>query len=436
MPKRLYIVLALAVLIGLRCRVPARTGPPAPAANATLADLKEFYREGETNVVTPPYVVHATVTASSSDGNYDGVLVLRDATGGLELSFSKSWALRSVRPGTPIALEAHGLTVGGFGGVVRLGSRRSDGRFAALPDTALDRRLTVVGRPVAPVPEDVAAYALGPRHYSRLVRVCGVQVANADTSGTFASELAARNVRLEDCAGSGFTLRTSAGAGFAKAPLPTGRGCVTGIASAYRGEVQLRVRSLADVALGGPRCARELGGASGSEATASASTPRDSLSADFDGVPTRQPFTDGGWTNAGQGTWETRAYDGNGYLQASAYDAATDTVDAWLVTPAIGTASAKTLTFRTAHAYYKHDGLQVLASANFAPGTSPRRANWRPLPATLADADTPDNEWVDSGPISLPVTSDTLYVAFRYRGAKGAGETTTFRLDKVSVRPH
>ena len=435
--QRLVYLLAAAVLVGPGCRSPSRTPLPGPPATATIADLKEFYADGAIQTVTAPYTIHAVVTASPEYGNFAGRIILEDATGGIELRIDDNVVGRVPRVGSSVALDAHGLAVGGFGGVVKLGREGVERKFAALSDTAIPRRLSAVGRPAPRPAKTVYAYALGPQHYSELVRVCGVQVAAVDTAGAYVTSSRARNAQLVDCAGNTLTLRTSARASFAKAPLPSGRGCVTGIVSAYRGDLQLQARTLEDVDLTQARCTppptpAELRAAS----VALAAVPRDSFALDFDGFPTREPFVADGWTNTGRGEWVIRDYKGNGYLQASAYGGSRDTVDAWLITPAINTASAKTLTFRTAKAYYKHDGLEVLTSADFVPGTPPRSANWRPLDPPLANAESADYEWVNSGDLRLPTTSETLCVAFRYRGAKTGGETTTFRLDDVSLKPH
>ena len=272
-----------------------------------------------------------------------------------------------------------------------------------------------------------------------MVRVCGVQIAHRDTTGTFASpeDKRARNVALVDCAGNEVTLRTSGYAVFAEALLPKGNGCVAGVASAYRGEVQLRARTLADVQLTGERCVAPPTAAEvEAQRNAAAAVPRSSVTEDFEGHVAREPFRGEGWTSVGSGAWAVREYDGNGYVQASAYNSKAPSVDAWLITPAIAGDVEHVLTFRTATAYHRHDGMTVLLSTDFVPGQAPETATWMSLSARLADAETADNEWVESGELVLPATSARTHVAFRYRGSGPEGKTTTFRLDKVFVKPH
>ena len=429
-------------VVGWRCAGVIRGGAPAGAvvANATLADVKEYYRPGAVSPVTAPLIVAATVVAAADGGNFHGRLVLEDATGGITaMVATDAEALAAFGVGDAVVLRAEGLAVGGASGSVVIGVTPTDGRGGLDPlprgSGALARYGDASARPA--IATRVPAQALRPSHYGRLVEVCGVQVARADTGGTFAHVRArrARNVTLVDCAGNRLVLRTGGRASFAEAPLPTGSGCVTGVASTYRGQPQLRARTRDDISLSGTRCTPPPTEAELRLArVAAARVPRAEVVEAFEGQVARAPFRRDGWTDGGTDAWTSRSFEGNGYVQVSAYGSSAGEVDAWLISPAVEGTPAKTLSFRTATAYYKHDGLTVLVSRDHVAGADPRVATWTPLDARIADSTSGDNQWVDSGPVRLPAVPDVRYVAFRYRGSGPAGRTSTFRLDDVLIK--
>lgn len=439
--NRYAYLLSLTLLVASACSLlEYRERGRMPEATATIADVKEYYREGRIGTVPAGTVVDGAVVDVDPDR-----LVIEDETGGLLVMITLGSAQRKSMPhGQRVWLDVSGLAVGGYDGVVRLGAAGEGSGLLPVPIEGSLERLSTRGRPERFAPTDVAAYALGPRHYNRLVRVCGVQVVAADTAGAFADAVSgrARNVTLTDCRGNEFTLRTGGGAGFAEAPLPKGHGCVTGVASSYRGAVQLSVGTLADVDLRGERCSvslpfdKRVRHAAPSPPSDSPGVMRESFSEHAE----RAVFGRAGWTNvsvpAGAPRWRARDYRGNGYVQATAHGDTLARFESWLISPPIATDSGKRLSFRTAQAYYRHDGLEVLWSGDFGLGMSPGDATWAPLPVAVAGADNAEHEWVTHGPVSLPDLTDTVVVAFRYTGSGPLGETTTFRLDDVLVEPY
>ena len=149
------------------------------------------------------------------------------------------------------------------------------------------------------------------------------------------------------------------------------------------------------------------------------------------------PVSATGWantTNVNNGrTWQAREFDGNVYAQATAFNDAAPSVDAWLVTPKLDFNAGLQIAFETATAFNVHQGLEVLVSTDYVGSGDPSTATWTPLAgATIADGSSGDNNWVQSGDVSLASYSGEGFVAFRYTGA-GSGNTSTFRVDNVVV---
>ncbi len=151
---------------------------------------------------------------------------------------------------------------------------------------------------------------------------------------------------------------------------------------------------------------------------------------DFENVAVR------GWQNVslkGEGTrkWLTRAFDGNLFAQATAFRDEKPEMDTWLISPELDLAQVKTLEFESAAAFWTHDGLSILFSANYD-GTNVEAATWTKIEAKLAGQNDPNYNWIPSGVINLP-TGTTGYIAFRCEGNSSAN-TTTYRLDNIKLK--
>jgi hypothetical protein len=141
-----------------------------------------------------------------------------------------------------------------------------------------------------------------------------------------------------------------------------------------------------------------------------------------------------GWVNKavkGTRTWLTKTFSGNAFAEATAFQSADVENEMWLITPGIKGADAKTLTFESAQAFYKHDGLTVYLSTDFN-GSDIGNATWKKLTFKMPGAADANYDWVQSGSIDVSGYSGTIYIGFQLKGDK-ATNTTTFRLDNVKV---
>ncbi len=160
------------------------------------------------------------------------------------------------------------------------------------------------------------------------------------------------------------------------------------------------------------------------------------LSQDFEIGANNDPVEITGWQNlAANGTrnWLFKEFDGNVYVQATAFNATDPLTESWLITPLVTIDAAKTLTFETAKAFWTHDGLTVWISTDFECDFA--AATWQPVSATLAGQSDADHAFIPSGNIDLsPFIGQSIAIAFKYEGNNGASLTTSYRVDNVVIQ--
>lgn len=141
-----------------------------------------------------------------------------------------------------------------------------------------------------------------------------------------------------------------------------------------------------------------------------------------------------GWVNvAVKGTrkWQAKLFSGNLYAQATSFNDSAPEMESWLITPVINTASASTLSFESAKAFWVHDGLTVWVASNFT--GNPSTTTWTKIDAKVAKTTDPDNTFIPSGSIDLKGYGASVRVGFKYEG-NSATNTSTYRVDNVRVR--
>lgn len=222
---------------------------------------------------------------------------------------------------------------------------------------------------------------------------------------------------------------------FANQNFPTGKVNITAIVSqgGNQAERQINIRQPADITGGSPG-----GGGTGGGGTGGGNTGDPKFSVDFQDQTDFENVKVSGWQNIslkGQDTrvWLARSFQGNLYAQATTFNDPQPEMDTWLISPKIDLAQIKTLQFRSAMAFWRHNGLTVLFSSTYD-GTNVNPSDWQPIEATIAaNTNAEDNQWIDSGLINLPTTSATGYIAFRCVGTSAAN-TTSFRVDDIVLK--
>jgi len=265
--QRLLFCFALASTLGSSCIEKNFDVPPLDGdtvsieANATLADLKEFFEPGAFVEITDSLVVDAIIVADDEAGNFYKKLVLQDETGGIEIQLNQTDLYTSYEEGRLVYVNAQGLFISDYNGLIQIGGapiigtngRQQLGRVEAALIEDILLRGELVGLPDV---QERSITALGPTDLSTLVRVCDIQFTPSDTAGTLADPVAQTtlNRTVEDCDQNTLIVRTSGFADLAMTSVPDCGGCLTGIYSVFSDDKQVFLRDEADLDFDGPRC--------------------------------------------------------------------------------------------------------------------------------------------------------------------------------------
>ncbi|NJL75249.1 MAG: hypothetical protein HC892_09695 [Saprospiraceae bacterium] len=164
---------------------------------------------------------------------------------------------------------------------------------------------------------------------------------------------------------------------FANQNFPTGKVSITAIVSqgGNQSERQINIRKPADIT----------GGGTGGGGTGGGNTGDPKFSVDFQDQTDFENVKVSGWQNIslkGQDTrvWLARSFQGNLYAQATAFNDTKPEMDTWLISPKLDLAQITTLQFRSAMAFWRHNGLTVLFSSTYD-GTNVNPSDWQPIEA-------------------------------------------------------
>jgi hypothetical protein len=221
---------------------------------------------------------------------------------------------------------------------------------------------------------------------------------------------------LQSCGANTLTVRTSNYAHFAQQLTPSGKGSITGIATAYSGTSQMAIRNPGEVSMNGPGCGTVY------------------HTKDFNDAS----LTSGGWSSqivTGTANWSYSTFSGAKFAKASGYySSANNNTEIWLISPAINlSASANpVLTFQTA-AKFSGVQLEVWISTNYTSG-APSTATWTYASGFKLSPNNPGSyAWTPSClvPLSIFKNANTR-IAFKYQSTTGGA--TTYELDDITVR--
>ncbi|MBI1226819.1 MAG: hypothetical protein GC192_16405 [Bacteroidetes bacterium] len=412
---------------------PTEGTDPGLTANATIAQLKALHTLGELETITEDWIVKATVVADDASGNLYQSFVIQDETGGIMVKIETADSYTLYPVGREIYIKCKGLVIGDYNNLYQLGGFiTDDGQLGNI--IKISDHLVRGKKGTPPVPKVKTISELNFDDVNTLVTVTNVQFVVSDTAFTFADPVTRTtyNRDLEDCNGVSLLVRTSGYADFAGVSLPEGGGNLTGILQIYRSDLQFLVRDMNDVQMSGARCS----GPIGPDPCANGSVPVvTGVDENFDALVDYDPVTLNGWTNIalkGTRVWQARAFSGNIYAQATAFNDASPEMDTWLISPRIDLTQAQVLTFETAKSFWTHDGLSVMISTDFQ--CDPTSATWQPLNATIAKQSDADNAFIPSGDVDLSAfVGQKIAIGFHYIGGSGAGQTGTFRVDNIKL---
>jgi len=147
------------------------------------------------------------------------------------------------------------------------------------------------------------------------------------------------------------------------------------------------------------------------------------------------------WINVNTGTgdrlWHVRQFNNNKFADFSSNfsdNAVTD--ENWLITPEIQIEKPSSFRFSTEVRFHNFDNLSVWISTNYDGTTEGiSTADWQPLEAFISGAsENGNNTFTESGEIDLSQYIDTkIRIGFKYVGSKSANQSSTYRIDNITI---
>lgn len=234
---------------------PTGTEEPEGTSKVSVQYLKSLYR-GYPLRITEDLELHVVVAANDLFGAFPYTLVVQDETGGIEIKISVRGLYTEFAVGQQLLLRCQELTLGGYGGLVQLGTASADLDYETgfIAEVVLPSYLNKTGRPIVEVlPETVTIEGLLPRHVDKLVALEQVQFTGDELSLSWCDDEYAGTRHIVDPAGNILEVWTHPDASFAGNVLPSGSGYIEGILSYFNKSYQLRVFSPKNVLMRGKR---------------------------------------------------------------------------------------------------------------------------------------------------------------------------------------
>lgn len=257
MSSKLHYILALGAMLLVGCGYDSHTPPSDLLAstmpNATIESLRYYAEEGVE--VAEEIVVEGTVVADDKSGNFYRAIVVEDSSGAVEVRLGL-YDLGAHYPiGCRVTIEAQGLAVAYYDGVLTLGREIYDwsgGRMEPIePRDEISKRIEVTAKGTPPQPTTLPIGALTTEMCGRLIRVEGVHYVGQESSWGITDYSTEADREFADTSGAKILVRTSRYADFAEHNIPTEEVAITGIlyTKRYKGEdlFILKMRDLGDV---------------------------------------------------------------------------------------------------------------------------------------------------------------------------------------------
>ena len=241
-------------MLAVSCSYPERvdwdgTDTDGGSSFVSIAHVKSVYR-GYPYTFTEDWRLRGVVVSSDRYGNCYKSLFVSDSTGAVELRLDREELFVDYPMGTQVEIACNGLTIGSYGGMLRLGAPPSGGyETGYVVEKDIGAVVHVTGMsPQAVEPLPRAIDELSDADVGRFIAVDDVQFVTAgdgmmwcDADMDDASGFADTNRMLEDRNGNTLVVRTSRRAEFASWTLPYGSGRVEGILTVFNGTYQLLV---------------------------------------------------------------------------------------------------------------------------------------------------------------------------------------------------
>lgn len=384
--------------------------------------------------VTEDWAIKGIITASDkTDGNLYKEAYIQDVSGGLRLTFNSTSGLYI---GDSVIVKLKDLFISDYGDFIQLGSDPYTDASGGirLKGIVMDDKVLKLSINNPTTPETVTIQQVKSTSWlGKLVTINNVQFTDAEIGRTYSDYAldppASANRYLMDCDKNQIIVRSSGYASFASETISDHNGSITGIVTIFGSDYQIVIRDFSEVQLTNERCTPGI---------PPLGTPVETISQNFQSFANNAEILIDGWQNIaqiGNRTWLNKIFSGNGYAQATGFGSNLTQMVSWLITRPVTISTQKILSFQTEKAYWAHTGshfpFEVFYSTNYT-GNNLVTATWIPISATLAVKNDPDNVFINSGNINLPVEAGkSCVIAFKYTGS--STESTSYRIDNISV---
>lgn len=399
----------------------------------TVGTLQDMGLAGDATAADEHVIIKGRIVSDMTSGNIYNSIVIQDGEYALNIAVRTNRLTRTYAYGQEIMLDATGLKIGGYNGLMQIGA---EGTYNNAPSmtfmesTDFEGHSALIGSPdpdkveipVVNMADIIAAKnsAEGLQKWqSRLVRFDNVTF---DTPGQPLATDQNTNRTFRDAAGNTMIVRTSSYASFKATPVPAGTGSVVGILSYYGSDWQILLNGTDGLI--GFTGAPDIPDTPGEAVT--------TLNQNFD-ASTDIPA---GWTQkqvAGNKDWFVKTFNSNNYASMTGYQG-TAPFDSWLMSPAVDIekCQSKTLTFDTQVNGYgsKTTVFEVYVLDNADPDKATVKTKLSPTLATAPESGY--SEWAQSGALDLSAFKGIVYIAFRYYATQDANYAT-WRVDNVKL---
>jgi hypothetical protein len=446
MKKLNYIVILFSILLSAACSDNNENPPPVIEFIAgdfvQIQQVKDLYSAELAKVWTDRvpveifenWSIKGIITASDKkDGNLYKEAYIQDGSGGVHLMFNSTSGLYI---GDSVIVNLQGLFLSDYGNLIQVGStpyidESGNYRLLGIVMDQVTKKISI-NNPTTPeivtIPQVKSTGWLG-----KLVTLNNVQFTDDAVGESYADYMldppASANRNLMDCDKNQIIVRSSGYASFASDIITDLNGSITGIVTVFNSDYQLIIRDYTEVQLTNDRCTPGI---------PPLGSPVETLSQDFESFANDEDIQIDGWQNIaqkGDRIWRNKIFSSNGYAQATAYGSNLARMVTWLITRPVTISVQKTLNFQTAKAYWAHTGtnlpFELLYSTDYN-GRNLVSATWVPLSATIAGITDPDNTFINSGNVNLPVENGkSCAIAFKYTGS--STESTSYRVDNIVI---
>jgi hypothetical protein len=446
MKKLNYIVILFCILLSAACSDNNENPPPVIEFIAgdfvQIQQVKDLYSAELAKVWTDRvpveifenWSIKGIITASDKkDGNLYKEAYIQDGSGGVHLMFNSTSGLYI---GDSVIVNLQGLFLSDYGNLIQVGStpyidESGNYRLLGIVMDQVTKKISI-NNPTTPeivtIPQVKSTGWLG-----KVVTLNNVQFTDDAVGESYADYMldppASANRNLMDCDKNQIIVRSSGYASFASDIITDLNGSITGIVTVFNSDYQLIIRDYTEVQLTNDRCTPGI---------PPLGSPVETLSQDFESFANDEDIQIDGWQNIaqkGDRIWRNKIFSSNGYAQATAYGSNLARMVTWLITRPVTISVQKTLNFQTAKAYWAHTGtnlpFELLYSTDYN-GRNLVSATWVPLSATIAGITDPDNTFINSGNVNLPVENGkSCAIAFKYTGS--STESTSYRIDNIVI---